>query len=271
MPELPEVETVSRGIRPLLLKQKITQIIVRQPKLRWTIPRSLNNDLKQQTIQQVTRRGKYLLLATENGTIIIHLGMSGVLLVQPQQHTWAKHEHVNIILANGYALCFIDPRRFGTILWTTQDPQQHRLLKHLGPEPLTRDFNARYLINAARRHKCTIKQFIMNNHIVVGVGNIYATEALFLAKIHPTTPANQVSAAHLTKLVTTIKQVLKLAIKNSGTTIRDYATSDGKPGNFQHRLYVYGRQNQPCKKCKTILQAIRLGQRNTVFCPSCQK
>jgi len=271
MPELPEVETTRQGIIPQVLNQTITSVVVNQYDLRWPIPKTLKVTLTGVTIKEITRRGKYLLFKTCAGTLIIHLGMSGRLLIMPQKHTLAKHEHVNINLANNYTLCYIDPRRFGAILWTKENPHEHKLLKHLGVEPLEREFNGAYLFSQTQKRKTTIKQLIMDSHIVTGVGNIYANEALFLAGINPGLPANSINKKQCDLLVKSIKKILIKAIKKSGTTIRDFATSNGKPGGFQNSLQVYGRTNNPCKKCHTPIKEIRLGQRSTFFCPKCQK
>ncbi|MCL5261647.1 MAG: bifunctional DNA-formamidopyrimidine glycosylase/DNA-(apurinic or apyrimidinic site) lyase [Gammaproteobacteria bacterium] len=270
MPELPEVETTRQGIIPKVINQTITSVVINQYDLRWPIPKTLKTALTGATIKQITRRGKYLLFETSSGTLLIHLGMSGRLLIQPKKHTFAKHEHVNIIIANDCALCYIDPRRFGAILWTKENPHEHKLLKHLGVEPLEREFNGTYLFNQTQKHKTTIKQLIMDSHIVTGVGNIYANEALFLAGINGRVPANSINKKRCDLLVKSIKKVLTKAIKMSGTTIRDFATSSGKPGGFQNALQVYGRTNNPCKKCHTPIQELRLGQRSTFFCPKCQ-
>jgi formamidopyrimidine-DNA glycosylase len=270
MPELPEIETTLRGIKPCVLQQKITAVIIKQYRLRFNIPPSLNQELKNQTVLKIIRRGKYLLFSVKTGTLIIHLGMSGRLQICSQEHLFAKHEHVNLLFSNGLALCYIDPRRFGAILWTKNDPLQHSLLKSLGPEPLTKNFSGKYLFEQAKNRKCSVKQFIMNSKTVSGVGNIYANEALFAAGILPYVPVKNISQKRCDILVKKIKGILKKAIANNGTTIRDFATSKGKPGNFQKKLQVYGRANLACKKCKTTLKEMRLGQRSTVFCPNCQ-
>ncbi|EKE01751.1 MAG: formamidopyrimidine-DNA glycosylase [uncultured bacterium] len=270
MPELPEIETIYRGIEPAILNQRISAVVVINHQLRWPIPKKLPQVLTGQHIKAIQRRGKYLLLKTQTGTLIIHLGMSGNLQLKPQNHTLAKHEHVNIVFSNGLALCYIDPRRFGAILWTDKDPLQHKLLKNLGPEPLDRDFTAKHLFDRAKRCHSSIKQFIMNSKVVVGVGNIYANEALFAAKINPLCKASSVSLERYQLLTKKIKAILRYAIKHGGTTLRDYSDSRGQKGSFQNKLKVYGRQGQLCVNCKTKLKQIRLGQRSTVFCPSCQ-
>lgn len=271
MPELPEVETSCRGIAPHLYHQTIAKIIIRQPQLRWPISPGLLEDLPGQVIQHIYRRAKYILLQTTAGTLLFHLGMSGSLRILGKDAPVLKHDHVDIILANNQCLRFNDPRRFGALLWTTQSPELHPLLANLGPEPLTPAFNPTYLYQKACNRTMPIKSFIMDSRIVVGVGNIYANEALFLAGIHPMQSAKQLSQAQYEKLVATIKQVLKAAIAQGGTTLRNFVSSEGKPGYFKQQLYVYGRGGQTCKTCATELTEIRLGQRTTVFCSTCQQ
>ena len=270
MPELPEVETISRGISPLILKQKVSSVLVRNHKLRWPIPKNLSQILIGQSIQKIHRRGKYILLGTEAGTLIIHLGMSGNLQIKSKEHVLDKHEHVNIIFGDKLALCYNDPRRFGAVLWTNENPLEHSLLKNLGPEPLEKSFTARYLFDHSRRSHRAVKQFIMDSKVVVGVGNIYANEALFVAKINPLQQANSISYKSYQLLTKKIKELLRRAIKCGGTSIKDYIDSKGKKGSFQNKLKVYGRQGQFCVNCKTKLVCVLLGQRSTVFCPRCQ-
>lgn len=270
MPELPEVETTRRGIEPHIKNQMVTNVIIRNHQLRWPISPTLKKKLLQQTIKAINRRGKYLLLQTQLGNLIIHLGMSGSLRILQNQTTALKHDHVDINFSNNICLRFNDPRRFGCIIWTEQDPFEHQLLKHLGPEPLTDNFNGDYLYKLSRKRKVPIKSFVMNSEVVVGIGNIYANEALFLAGIQPEKPVNQISLEQYNLLAKKIKLVLTAAIKQGGTTLRDYVNGDGKPGYFKQQLNVYGRGDLPCVQCKTILQEIRLGQRSTVFCKTCQ-
>lgn len=271
MPELPEVETVCRSLISSILKQPIVTVIVRQFKLRHPIPKNLPKILRGKFVEKISRRGKYILLGTKTGTLIIHLGMSGNLQIKPQNHPIIKHDHVEIILNNNLALCYNDPRRFGAILWTNQDPLKHPLLKKLGPEPFAKEFTAAYLFDQAKSSQGPIKQFIMNNHIVTGVGNIYANEALFAAKINPLQKAKQLSLCSWQTLVKEIKKLLRRAIKYGGTTIKDHQDSHGKKGSFQNKLKIYGRANQPCYNCNTKLTRIKIGQRSTIFCPQCQK
>lgn len=273
MPELPEVETSRQDILTHLARQQVKSIKVRQTALRWPVPKALEKSLPGSIIQDVKRRGKYLLVLTNRGTIIIHLGMSGHLRVLKELSPAEKHDHIDMILNNGKVLRFTDPRRFGCWLWTIADPLQHPLLKHLGPEPLTQAFSANHLFQLSRNRKVSIKSFIMNHHIVVGVGNIYASEALFLAQLHPERSANLLTKLEYAKLVKAIKQILTLAIKVGGTTIRNFlhGENEGKPGYFKQQLWVYGRQHQSCKICQNTLELLRINQRSSVFCPKCQR
>jgi formamidopyrimidine-DNA glycosylase len=271
MPELPEVETTRRGIASHITHHRITDVIVRQRQLRWPIPINLKKTLVSQTISEVERRGKYLLLRMQTGTLLIHLGMSGSLRVVPRTLASEKHDHVDIVFDNESALRLRDPRRFGAMLWTSRDPSQHKLLKALGVEPLTKEFSAEYLYQRSRQRKLAIKLFIMDSHIVVGVGNIYANEALFLAGIRPTVAAMRISRQRMQKLVAAIKQVLQNAISSGGTTLRDFTRGDGQPGYFRQQLNVYGREGEPCKRCDAPIKLIRLGQRATYYCSHCQR
>ncbi len=271
MPELPEVETTLRGITPHIHQQTVAQIIIRQPRLRWPVPLSLTQELPGQKMLASSRRGKYLLLHYTQGTLIVHLGMSGSLRILTETTAAKTHDHVDIIFTNKVCLRYTDPRRFGCVLWTNEALAQHPLLEKLGPEPLTAEFNGDYLYQQAQARKTPIKTFIMDGQIVVGVGNIYANEALFLAGIHPKRQAGKINLASYKKLVHAIKKILAQAIKQGGTTLRNFSQSDGKPGYFKQKLKVYGRGKLPCVKCSTPLREIRQGQRTTVYCPSCQK
>ena len=270
MPELPEVETCRRGITPYLLNQRVESIIIRQPKLRWPIPKTIQN-MCGQIINHISRRGKYLLFNTNTGSAILHLGMSGRLHLLKQKIEAKKHDHVDICMENGACLRFCDPRRFGALLWTETEPQQHPLLVKLGPEPLSNNFNTDYLYTKAQKSKRPIKLLIMDSQIVVGVGNIYANEALFQAGIHPRRMSQRIAKRRIKVLVSAIKAVLKKAIKAGGTTLRDFHASDGKPGYFQQKLQIYGRAQQSCIICHTTIKIIRLGQRSTFYCSNCQK
>ncbi len=269
MPELPEVETSCRGIEPHAKNQRIQQIIVRQPKLRWPVTPDLDKKLSGQRIHRVTRRAKYLMLETDKGDLMIHLGMSGSLKIVTDQPV-EKHEHLDICLSNGKIIRYKDPRRFGCIL-LNQEGDKHPLLAKLGVEPLTDELTADYLYQHARHRKVAIKNFIMNSHILVGVGNIYAAESLFLAGIHPNRAANRVSLKRFEQLVAMIKMVLEKAILAGGSSLKDFTSSEGKPGYFQQELLVYGRQNLPCVQCESPLKLMQIGQRASVYCGQCQK
>lgn len=271
MPELPEVETTRRGLEPHIKAQKITKIVIRQASLRWPIPLTITKEIANQVIKQVDRRGKYLLIHLTKGTLIIHLGMSGSLRIIPWKTPPEKHDHFDLILANNISLRFTDPRRFGCLLWTADHPNQHPLLKQLGPEPLSNNFTATYLYQLSRKRKTAIKKFIMDSHVIVGVGNIYANEALFQAGINPTHKACSISADSYEKIVASIKQVLAAAIQHGGTTIRNFMGSDHKPGYFKQKLYVYGRGGLACKRCNNLLTELRLDQRTTIYCKNCQQ
>lgn len=272
MPELPEVETTRKGVAPYLKSSVIEQVIIRQPSLRWPIPDDLASTLKGQTIHHIKRRAKYILVECDSGTLIIHLGMSGSLriLKQWQNEAIGKHDHVDIILSNGHCLRYTDPRRFGAILWTDQAIEQHKLIAHLGPEPLENEFDAEYLQQQAKTKRCSVKTLIMNGQVVVGVGNIYANESLFLAGIHPKTSAFKLTLKQCQALTEQIKQVLEKAIKAGGTTLKDFTDSEGKPGYFAQELNVYGRRDEPCLHCGDKIEHYKETQRATYYCPSCQ-
>lgn len=274
MPELPEVETTRQGIKPYVVGQTIKQVLLRQTRLRWPIPEDLGQCLMGAEIKSVNRRAKYLLLevmrAKASGHLLIHLGMSGSLRVVDKDAVVAKHDHVDIVLSNGCALRYTDPRRFGAILWIDGKPEDHQLLVHLGPEPLTPAFNGERLFQCSRKRKVPLKPFIMDSKVVVGVGNIYANEALFMAGIDPQRQAGSISRKRYQLLADCIQQVLSEAIRQGGTTLRDFVGGDGKPGYFKQSLKVYGRGGQSCDSCGAILHEIRLGQRSTVFCRCCQ-
>ena len=271
MPELPEVETTRRGIANSIQGRRIEHVIVRQPNLRWPIPTFLAEQLKGQSILSVDRRAKYLLLNTAQGTLIVHLGMSGSLRILTAGQPYGKHDHVDLIFSDGTLLRFNDPRRFGAILWATEPVFEHPLLKDLGPEPLTSDFDAAHLYAQSKNRKTPIKSFIMDSHNVVGVGNIYANEALFKAGILPTRHAGKISLVRYQRLAECIRNVLSDAIRQGGTTLRDFVNEAGKPGYFKQQLQVYGRAGQPCVLCGESLQEIRLSGRSTVFCKYCQR
>lgn len=269
MPELPEVETTRRGIAPHLLGRRVTRLIVRDARLRWPIPEDLGIQIENQTFTAVRRRAKYLLLDIGGGTLISHLGMSGSLRLVPADTPVLKHEHVDIELDSGMTLRYTDPRRFGAMLWQPAGAE-HPLLSRLGPEPLSEEFTGERLYQLSRKRSMAVKPFIMDNAVVVGVGNIYATEALFAAGIDPRREAGRISRARYLALAEEIRKVLARAIDSGGTTLRDFIGGDGKPGYFQQELFVYGRAGQLCKLCGTTLSECRLGQRSSVFCRRCQ-
>ncbi|HEY9198046.1 MAG TPA: bifunctional DNA-formamidopyrimidine glycosylase/DNA-(apurinic or apyrimidinic site) lyase [Gammaproteobacteria bacterium] len=259
MPELPEVETTRRGIEPHLVGRRVTGLVIRQRRLRWPVPRTLDRALPGQIILGVRRRAKYLLLDTAAGSAILHLGMSGSLRILPSGTPPGKHDHVDILLDSGQCLRLTDPRRFGALLWTTQPVETHELLAELGPEPLSAALDGCYLFDAARGRKVAVKHFIMDGHIVVGVGNIYANEALFMAGIHPTRCAGRISRERYAALADAIKQVLAASIDMGGTTLRDFVGGDGKPGYFKQTLRVYDRLGEPCRQCGAPIRGKRIG------------
>lgn len=271
MPELPEVETTRRGIEPWLVGHRIEEVVVRDRRLRWLVSRELRGRLRGSTVRAVGRRAKYLLIATDTGTAILHLGMSGSLRVMDSSAPPLAHDHVDIVLDSGRCLRFNDPRRFGCLLFTAGDPLRHRLLAGLAVEPLSRDFQGAALWRRARRRRVSIKAFIMDSRSVVGVGNIYASEALFRAGIRPGLAAGKVSRARMAVLVTRIREVLTEAIGVGGTTLRDYVDPSGMPGYFRQKLFVYERAGKPCRICRTTIRQFVQGQRSTYWCPRCQR
>lgn len=271
MPELPEVETVLRGIAPHLIGQTVTQIVVRQPRLRWPIPVDLAAQMSGQKIYQVERRAKYLLLRTGAGTALFHLGMTGRLRILPTDTPLQKHDHVDLVLANDRCLRFNDSRRFGALLWTSDPPERHPLIRALGIEPFDRACSGDYFYQKAQGRTVALKAFVMDHHIVVGVGNIYANESLFAAGLDPLRPAGQVSHVEYERLASTIREVLYSAIRQGGTTLRDFVGSDGQPGHFQQSFRVYGRGLLPCVICGEPIQQCRFAQRATYYCPHCQR
>jgi formamidopyrimidine-DNA glycosylase len=270
MPELPEVETSRAGVAPYLEGAVVSRLVIRQSRLRWPIPDQLVSSLEGQSIREVSRRGKYLLIRVEGGSALVHLGMSGSLRMLPESSPAGKHDHVDLELATGWVMRFTDPRRFGAWLWQPAG-ELHPLLASLGPEPLSDAFDTRYLAAKAKGRKTAIKALIMDSHVVVGVGNIYANEALYQAGIDPRRASGRISRVRLARLVEAIKQVLAAAIIQGGTTLRDFVGGDGKPGYFKQALSVYGRGGEDCPGCGKMLTEIKLGQRSTVFCRSCQR
>lgn len=269
MPELPEVETTCRGISPHVKKQRVEHVVVRQASLRWPVPRNIKQKLKHQTIQDIQRRAKYLLFTTDAGHLIIHLGMSGSLRMVDNNIAANKHDHIDIVFAKK-TLRFHDPRRFGAVLWTSKSPAQHKLLKNLGPEPLSDEFTGKYLHQLAQVKKINVKTFIMNSHIVAGLGNIYASESLFLSGIHPQRSAGRISLARYETLSENIKKVLTDAIQLGGTTLRDFVREDGRPGYFANKLNVYQQTGKPCPVCKSPIKVRTISQRSSFFCVQCQ-
>ncbi|MHB8535298.1 MAG: bifunctional DNA-formamidopyrimidine glycosylase/DNA-(apurinic or apyrimidinic site) lyase [Sulfuricaulis sp.] len=270
MPELPEVETTRRGIEPHVVGKRVTRLVVRNPRLRWRVPAKLAKELPGQTIRSVTRRGKYLLLAGETGTAILHLGMSGSLRVVASLQAPGKYDHVDIVLDSGDCLRLRDPRRFGALLWTRTDPLHHKLLRKLGPEPLGPDFNGEYLYGKLHGRQRAIRDALLDSHLVAGIGNIYANEALFAVGIRPMRRTGKISAAQYVRLAESIRATLDRALAAGGTTLRDFRNGHGEPGYFQLSLKVYGRAGAPCRVCGTPIRVRRLGQRTAFYCPQCQ-
>jgi formamidopyrimidine-DNA glycosylase len=270
MPELPEVETTRRGVAPHSLGRRVKQVVVRESRLRWPVPDTLARSLVGQTIDSVKRRAKYLLFNTAQGSALVHLGMSGSLRLVDLHTPPGRHDHIDILFDDEGCLRYHDPRRFGCFLWVPPG-ESHPLLENLGPEPLTAELDGEYLYRRSRGRKGSIKSFIMDGKVVVGVGNIYANEALFLSGIRPDRAAGRVSLARYEHLASLIKQVLTTAIEQGGTTLRDFVGGDGKPGYFAQQLLVYGRSGQPCKRCGGLLREQRLGQRSSVYCVTCQR
>lgn len=276
MPELPEIETICRHLQHAIVNYCIKQVIIRNHSLRFPINLDLNDILQGSIINKIHRRAKYLLIdcyhqsSDLNGSLIIHLGMSGKLSILDAATPVTKHDHLDLVLQNNTILRYNDPRRFGAIIWTAINPLEHNLLAHLGPEPFDVGFTAKYLFTKAQKKNLTIKQFIMDNKIVVGIGNIYANEALFLSKIHPLSIAKNLSLDHMKTLIIIIRKILKQAILQGGTSLKDFFDPAGKSGTFSKSLQIYGRVNQSCYICGTIIKQIKLGQRSTFFCTTCQ-
>lgn len=269
MPELPEVETSRRGIEPYIKEHKIQKINIYQGALRWPISAELY-EIKDQAVNDVIRRGKYIVIRMADGSILLHLGMSGSLRLVDAETPRVKHDHVDFLMSNGKILRFNDSRRFGSILWS-EKWAEHPLIASLGVEPLSDDFDGEYLHKAAKNKSVAVKQFLMNSKLVVGVGNIYANEALFQAGISPTRQASKISLKRYRVLAEVVKEVLHRAIQQGGTTLKDFVGSDGKPGYFKQQLNVYGRGGEECVQCGNLLKEIRQGNRATVYCSHCQK
>lgn len=270
MPELPEVETTRRGLAPHVVGKTIAAIEVREPRLRWPVAPGLARKLEGERIDALDRRGKYLLFDTRAGTLLVHLGMSGSLRYLPAPAAHGLHDHIDLKFSDGGCLRYNDPRRFGSVQLTAE-PQLHPLLKGLGPEPFSDELTADYLWKTCRGRRVAIKPHLMNGRVVVGVGNIYANEALFRAGIRPTREARRVPRALFEPLVTSIRDVLAAAIEDGGTTLRNFVGGDGEPGYFRTELRVYERDGEPCVNCGTPIRRKVLGQRATYFCPRCQR
>ena len=268
VPELPEVEVTRRGIAPHLAGRLISGVEVREPRLRWPVPQAVRK-LAGRTVRAVRRRGKYLLFDCGDGHLIVHLGMSGSLRVLPSDTPAQKHDHFDLVLGDRL-LRLRDPRRFGAVLWTAEEVDAHPLLAHLGVEPLSRELAPARLYVLTRRQRISIKQFLMDARRIVGVGNIYASESLFRAGIHPLTPARRLSVERCTRLSRAIKDTLRSAIRAGGSTLRDFVGADGNPGYFQQRYWVYDREGRPCRRCRTPIRRTVQGQRSTYYCPTCQ-
>ena len=271
MPELPEVETIRRGIAPHIIGKKITDVIIRDRRLRRPIPKGIERKLTGRKLCKLARRAKYLVFYCDRGALILHLGMTGSLRILTGNVPPGKHDHADFVFGRKTRLRFRDPRRFGCILWTEDEPLQHELLRNLGPEPLGRKLTGSYLFAKSRKRTQTIKTFLMDSRIISGVGNIYANEALFTAGIHPGKKAGRLARAQCTKLATAIKNVLTRAIAKGGTTLRDYVNGKGEPGYFRMELKVYNRKGQPCYRCGSLIKSQRHGQRSSFYCPRCQQ
>ncbi len=270
MPELPEVEVTRRGLAPLL-GQTVKDVIIRNAKMRWPIPEHLPSTLAHQQLKSLERRAKYILAKFDVGTLLLHLGMSGRICLLDRNYPPEKHDHFDIVFDSGQVMRLRDPRRFGAVLWAGNAPEMHPLINVLGVEPLGNDFDAKYFNKQLAGRSMAIKVAIMDSHLVVGVGNIYASESLFRARIHPQTPAKNLSLADCQRLVDAIKQTLQDALAAGGSSLRDFFGADGNPGYFQQEYFVYGRAGGPCKVCGNVIQNIRLGQRSTFYCKHCQK
>lgn len=270
MPELPEVETTRRGIEKFLKNQIIRAVVVRHWQLRWPIPKEITKDLIDTKIISIERRGKFLLLSTQKGTLIIHLGMSGCLRILQNTTQPDKHDHLDLIFDHNLILRYSDPRRFGTVLWTKGDPLDHPLLRSLGPEPLSKEFSADYLLLKSSARKIPVKLFLMDSKVVVGIGNIYANEILFEARLRPTLKTKNLRKQDCKNIYTAAQKILNNAIRAGGTTLKDFYSTEGKPGYFLQKLAVYGRENEACYRCSALIKKIILGQRSTYYCPKCQ-
>lgn len=270
MPELPEVETTRLGILPAVEGHRVTALKVHDARLRWPVPSELAH-IRGQRVEHLTRRGKYLIFQTKKGAALVHLGMSGSLRLARPDEVRRTHDHVELGLDSGWVLRFHDPRRFGCFLWLTGPPAEHPLLAELGPEPLEDGFDGQHLFQRSRGRSAPVKGFLMDSHVVVGVGNIYANEALHKAGIHPLRAAGRIGAERYDRLAEEVRRILAYAIQRGGTTLRDFVSGHGEPGYFQLELDAYGRKGQPCRRCETPMKEVRLGGRSTIYCPLCQR
>ncbi|MCU0758911.1 MAG: bifunctional DNA-formamidopyrimidine glycosylase/DNA-(apurinic or apyrimidinic site) lyase [Steroidobacteraceae bacterium] len=272
MPELPEVETTRRGVEPHVVGRRIVELALHEPRLRWPVDRALPGRVAGARVTRAGRRAKYLLFELDSGaTLMLHLGMSGSLRVLPADTPRRLHDHLDLVLDSGQALRFNDPRRFGSLHFLDGDPAAHPLLAKLAPEPFDPAFDADYLWRATRGRRVAIKQLVMNSHVVVGVGNIYASEALFRARIRPRRQARGLKRDEVARLVESIREVLAMAVEVGGTTLRDYVGADGNPGYFRQKLYVYERPGEPCRVCAQPVRHFVQGQRSTYWCAGCQR
>jgi len=271
MPELPEVETTRRSVAPSVLGRRIVKLVVYDRRLRWPVPRDLPKRLEGRTVDELSRRSKYLLFRVGDGSLLVHLGMTGSLRAYAKPPARRAHDHVDIVFDDGSLLRYHDPRRFGAMLWAPDPALSHPLLRDLGPEPFDAAFDADYFWRMTRSRSAAIKLALMDSHLVVGVGNIYANESLFRAGIRPTTRASKVSRPRLARLVGEVREVLTEAIAKGGSTLRDYVDAEGEPGSFQLDYFVYAREGEPCRKCRTPIRHRRLGARASFYCPGCQR
>lgn len=271
MPELPEVETTVRALRPHVCGQTVSDIVVRQPKLRWPVPGELAELVRGSKVANIERRAKYMLFAVGSGHVLIHLGMSGSLRLSVAGEPPGPHDHVEFGIGDKWRLRLRDPRRFGTVLWVAGDPGEHRLLRDLGIEPLSGGFDGTYLHRASRSRKVAVKNFIMDQRIVVGVGNIYASEALFQAGVNPKRRAGIISAKRYGRLAECVRSTMESAIAAGGTTLRDFTSGDSSPGYFKQELQAYGREGEPCERCAGVIETCVIGGRSTYYCKLCQR
>lgn len=271
MPELPEVETTLHGLRPHLLGAKIVRLVVRERRLRWPIETGLEDKVRGRTVTTMRRRGKYMVIDLDRGALLIHLGMSGSFRVLTRGAALEPHDHYDLVTGRGRIIRYRDPRRFGCLLWTADDPMAHARIRALGVEPLEPRLSGKYLHRAAKGRRLAVKSLLMDGRVVVGVGNIYASEALFDAGVHPLRGCHRISEERYQRLVESVQKILNAAIRHGGSTIRDFAGTNGQPGYFEQKLMVYGREGEPCRRCKSRIRNIVIGQRSTFYCLRCQR